>query len=278
MPIEIQITDRDLPVLNAVAAQALELLQQPDATIAPIQSLIRQDPALTQRVLHTANSPFYRGRAETLTIGDAIVRLGLRQLRNVIIAAATGELCRAEDHSAQALWDHSLATAMACQTLADELRLGRTEEAFVAGMLHDVGKMVILMQHPEAYHCVCEEAAAAGRHVHEVENERFEFFTHTSVGGLVVRKWNLSDTLAEAVRYHHDLDRSIPESIINPNLACLVALANALVHHVQSSEGNQGLQAIADCAYARRLQVDELALNRLAAKIAQLLHPQPIES
>src|ERR1700686_2642752 len=106
MSLDIKITDQDLPVLSAVATQALDLLQDPKVTNRRIEELIRQDPALTERLLRTANSPFYAGHKQSSTISDAIFRLGLRQLRNVIIVAATGELFSDNDPTIQTFWDH----------------------------------------------------------------------------------------------------------------------------------------------------------------------------
>src|SRR5437867_3583326 len=105
MSTDLQISYRDLPVLSAVTAKALELIQRSDVTNQAIGDLIRQDPGLTQRLLQTANAPFYSGRRGPQTINEAIVRLGLRPLRNILLAAAAGEICNLADPWAQSLWD-----------------------------------------------------------------------------------------------------------------------------------------------------------------------------
>ena len=103
MALDIQITDSDLPVLSPVATQALELLNDPNVTNRKIEEFIRKDPSLTQRVLHMANSPFYAGRSQFQSIADAIVRIGLRQLRMILLTAATGQLFSVGEETAQKL-------------------------------------------------------------------------------------------------------------------------------------------------------------------------------
>jgi putative nucleotidyltransferase with HDIG domain len=233
MALDIQITDKDLPVLSVVATQALELLQDKNVTHRRIEELIRQDLALTERLLRTANSPFYATRNSSTSISQAILRLGLRQLRTTIVIAATGELFNSDDAVIRELWDHALATAIAANQLADLLQMEQAEEAFIGGMLHDVGKLIIYHQHPDTYRQLMEEAKTCGRDLQELEVERFEYFSHMLVGGLVVRKWRLSDSIAEAARFHHALETEIPRHLKTPKLACLISVANRLVHQLE---------------------------------------------
>ncbi len=230
MAVDLKITDQDLPVLSAIAAQALQLLQDPNVTNSKIDELIRQDPSLTQRVLHTANSPFYSGKFQSQTIRDAVVRLGIRQLRNIIVVAATGELFNADDPFIHDLWDHATACALASHVLAETLHLPHAEESFIAGMLHDVGKLVIYKQHPHIYQPLLEQSKAEQICISKLEEENFKIFTHMSVGGLVARKWKLPESLAEVARFHHDTYREIPLNLTNVNLVCLVSLADVMVN------------------------------------------------
>src|SRR5438105_2323680 len=121
MTICIEISEQDLPVLSAVAAEALQLIQTPNVTHQKIEELIRRDPAMTSRLLHIANSPFYATRMEARSISDAARKLGMRQLHNIVTAAAAGELFDAQDTVAQALWDHAQAVAVATQSMAEAL-------------------------------------------------------------------------------------------------------------------------------------------------------------
>lgn len=250
MAVELKITDDDLPVLSAVATQTLNLINDPNITNRKLDELIRRDPGLTQRVLHTANSPFYMGAIMARTIADAVLRLGMRQLRSILVVAATGELFSDQDECARQMWRHSITTGIACHVIGETLHLKAAEEAFITGILHDVGKMVIYNQHPEMYKAILDKAQEPGNTLLALEDEAFEFFNHTSIGGLVVRKWKLSESVAEAARFHHIVEREIVKDIKNPALAAVASLANAIVGTMgygQNRYTPEGIEAMA-CA------------------------------
>lgn len=270
----IQITEQDLPVLSAVANKALSLIQDNSATNGQIETLIKQDPALTQRVLHVANSPFYAGRVESRTITAAIARLGLRQLRSVIITAATGELFNAEDKLAQALWEHSIASGIAGQILSQELKLAGTEEAFIASILHDVGKAIIYRQVPQVYgEMIQQSLAEGGQRLHQSEESTFKYFNHCTVGALTIRKWRLSDTIAEAVRFHHELE-SASAPVNNQALASIVSLANIFANNMGHGRPVCEWQAIANMASAQHLRLSSDRIAQLAEKVRAALEAQ----
>lgn len=274
MGLDICITDQDLPVLSAVATQALELLQDPLVTNRRIEELIRQDPALTERLLRTANSPFYAGRNQSSTISDAILRLGLRQLRNVIIVAATGELFSDNDPMIQSFWDHSIASAMTANLLSELLHSPHHEESFIAGMLHDVGELIIYRQHSELYREMLEEVKATGRPLQELENEKFQYFTHMSVGGLVVRKWRLSDSIAEAARFHHDLESEIPSALQYKTQACIASVADVVIGNLGLGMPVRSWEEIPTLACAQYLHLSAAHVTVLKDRLPGLLEAQ----
>lgn len=271
MVLEIQISDQDLPVLSAVATQTLEMIQNPTVSNKKIDELIRQDLSLTARLMRSANSPFYGGRRQTTTISDAIFRLGLRQLRNVLIVAATGELFNDSDPVIHALWEHGLTTAMTAQSLADTFEIAHKEEAFIAGMLHDIGILIIYRQHPELYRELMVEARETGRALNEIEAERFKFFTHMSVGALVIRKWRLADSVAESARFHHDLEKTVPNSVSCKHLACTVAVADSLVIQMSTEPAQLDLDKISAMACAQFLNLSRERLERFVPRIREFI-------
>lgn len=274
MSLDIQITDEDLPVLPVVANQALDLLQNPDVDTRKIDELIRQDPSLTQRILRVANSPFYAGRTQSQTIWAAVVRLGVRQLRCVILTAATGELFKEDDVIIQNIWDHSIATAVASHVLAEQLSAPFTGEAFIAGMLHDVGKVVIYRQHPEVYAEAIDEARQTGRRVHEVEEKKFTYFTHMSVGGLITRKWKLLPAISESARLHHDFERAINEDVENAALVCVVSLASEIVDRLGIGDPVALDENIDRLACADYLKIQPPQIESIAKKVMEQFEAQ----
>ncbi len=263
MPIQIEVSEQDLPVLSVVASKALELLQDPNITHNKLEELIRRDPSMTSRLLHIANSPFYSTKMEAKSISDAARVLGMQQLNNIIIAAATGELFDANDSVAQTLWDHAQTVALASQTMAESLALAGADEAYVAGLLHDIGKIIIYRQHPALYAEMLVQSQATGKTMQELEIEAFKFFSHTSIGGLLVRKWRLSTTIAEAARYHHDLPRLIPREMGNAPVACVVTLANIIVNGLQGTGAPPDAAALEGIACSERLGLSRERIGRL---------------
>jgi putative nucleotidyltransferase with HDIG domain len=274
MILEIQISDQNLPVLSAVASQAMTLLNDPDINAKKIDDLIRQDPSLTQRLLHVANSPFYSGRFQAQSISDAVVRLGMRQLRNVILVAASGELFSEDDPHIKNFWEHAIATALASNILAEELRTAQTEEAFIAGMFHDVGKVIIYSQHPEPYAETMSEAQEAESRLFAIEDEKFRYFSHMTVGGLTIRKWKLADSIAETTHFHHVVESEISNKLINPNLTCIVSLASVLVNNLNLSGADDPKIDVEPLACARHLNFPISKLDNIGERITEVFSAQ----
>ncbi|MCL5271353.1 MAG: HDOD domain-containing protein [bacterium] len=227
MAFELQILDQDLPVLSSVAMRALELSRDDNISYHLIDELIRQDPALTQRVLRVANSPFYAGNSQSLTIANAIVRLGLNQLKSILIIAATGQLFDARDPYIRLLYDHAIASGLGASYIVQGLSRMRTDEAFVGGMLHDVGRMIIYAHFPDIYGKLLDEAKQSHRRVYQLEVENFRYFDHTSIGALAMRKWKLSQVFVEIARYHHLPEKSLPNHLHSMMIisgACLASI------------------------------------------------------
>ena len=264
MKLDIQIDEQDLPVLSTVATQSLDLLKDAKVTNHKLEDLICQDPALAARVLRSANSPVYSGRMQTTTISDAIFRLGMNNLRNVIVIAATGEFFNNNDANVQYLWDHSVSTAMAANFITDYLNYSQLAEVFMAGLLHDIGKLIVLRQHPDVYSPLVSQALESGCPLHKLEEETFNYFTHMSVGGLVVRKWKLPDSIAEAARFHHDVEQEIPICINHERIVCVVALANTLSRLALANTPLESLPEFEGLAYVQTLRLTDKKIREIA--------------
>lgn len=267
MKLDIKIADQDLPVLSVVASQALQLLTNPKVTNQKIVDLICQDPSLTARVLRVANSPFYSGRIPAFTISDSIFRLGIRNLTNVIVIAATGEFFSESDPVIQYLWDHATLIAMTTSFLTKELAFKDVEEGFIAGLLHDIGKLMILRQHPQVYRPMLEQAISSKKPIQIMEDENFAYFTHMSVGGMVIRKWKLHDSIAEAARFHHDLDVKFPVCITHKRIVSLVSLSNKLCKMAVDGASPDDLPPAASLPYVQELAITDEKLRALAAAV-----------
>ncbi len=207
----------DLPPMPAAAAHALRLARDPDTTTDALAKVVLTDPALAARVLTMSRSVLYLRRTPPRSLHEAIVTVGFQGLRRILMAASARSAFSADDAVAQALWSHSLATALAADELtkpaADKASPGGGD-AFIAGLLHDVGKLIFHLADPKAY-------AQLG--VFDPEKERQLFgATHDLAGACVAEIWELDDAIVKAILGHHGAPEGASE------LATIVARADEI--------------------------------------------------
>lgn len=195
---------RALPTLPSACQRLGELLAREDVTMAEIAAEVEKDVGLVAKIMQLVNSPFFGLRRRPGCIKDAVAYLGLNVVRNVVLAvgaltAFEDELARAEidldDFQRRALRTAALAKRIAPAPLADQ--------AFTAGMLHDVGKLVLATRTPDAYFAAVREAREAGRALLDVEREK-NGFTHADAGAMLVGLWGFPWLAVEAVAHHGD--------------------------------------------------------------------------
>jgi HD-like signal output (HDOD) protein len=218
----------DLPPLPHVASQAIALVENPDTTASKLINLLGTDPALAARVLKIANSAMFSSQRQITTLNQAILLIGFKALRGIIVAASLRQLNRRFGKLEKMIWENSLATAMASHIIARQLRKPYADEAFLLGLLHDLGKLVLVRQIPEDYKKVVDKSHKEGRIFAEVEQEILGF-AHPLIGALVARKWNFSPETCQVILNHHDklsgrLDKDVEEK------TSIVILANFIAH------------------------------------------------
>jgi putative nucleotidyltransferase with HDIG domain len=217
---------QDLPSLPAVVMELLGSIEQENIDISVLAKKVSYDQALTAKTLRLANSSSFGLQVKVATIQQAITFLGFQTTRNLITAAAvTGcfpaGLC--PGFNDKAFWRHSIATAACARSLARRLRFNQ-DVAFTAGLLHDIGRLVLVAGHTRAY---AEVLAWRASHDSDwVEAERAVLgVDHVEAGVALARHWNFSDTMRQAIAYHH-----APEMSGAGFLAAIVHVANAVVH------------------------------------------------
>jgi putative nucleotidyltransferase with HDIG domain len=216
----------DLPSLPAVVMELLNSIDQEDVDISVLAKKVSYDQALTAKTLRLANSSLYGLQVKVTTIQQAITYLGFQTTRNLITAAAvTG--CFAEGHCPgfdhKAFWRHSIATAACAKVLARQMRFNQ-DYAFTAGLLHDIGRLVLVSCFPNQY-----SITLAYREEHDcylLEAERKVLgVDHVDAGMALAEHWNFSDTMRLAIGGHHD-----PEAPGAGFLAAIIHVADAIVH------------------------------------------------
>ncbi len=215
------------PPLPELVVRALALLNDADAEPQQLETHLLHDQVLVGKILGMVNSPFYGLNRQISRVKDAIMVLGFRGLHTLLLTVSTASYLQRDygcyGHSENGLWTHSLAVATGAQALGKLAGQGRDQcdELFIAGLLHDIGKM------PVAPYLTERNIEMTRDPVESIGIEREEIgVDHTEAGALVCAKWNMSESVQEILRHHHDL-----ESHEDLKISCaIVHLADELAH------------------------------------------------
>jgi putative nucleotidyltransferase with HDIG domain len=222
---------RDLPALPAIVQDLMKDIAPDEVDINIISRKVMLDQALAAKTLRFANSSFYGSQAKVTTIQQAITLIGVNSVRHVVTATAlTGYFpsnnCVGFDFVS--VWRHAIATAVCARLLARHLHVNQ-DYAFTAGLLHDIGRLVLATYFRREY-----EAVIAYRKLHDchwLEAEREVMgIDHAMAGEALAEHWNFSDTIRNAIGGHHH-----PEAQTSSSLASIVHIANAIVHALDLS-------------------------------------------
>lgn len=223
-PRELKGIVKEIPTLPAIYQKLFKMMQDPDVTASAIAEVISMDQALSVKILHLVNSAFYGYNKEIKTISRAVVILGFRAVRSAALAISVFDFFEEEDsHQIDMLkfWEHSIAVATICKVMAEAARIDQQEEAFVVGLVHDVGKIIEKRYFPQDFTEVIN--AAQEQHLTWIDTEKALFqINHATIGKVVFRSWDFPPSVVDAVHFHH----SPQSSTKYPQLTALVHIAD----------------------------------------------------
>ncbi|HMQ53896.1 MAG TPA: HDOD domain-containing protein [Anaerolineae bacterium] len=212
----------NLKPLPSSITRALKMMDDPEASFDQLVSILQVDQALTVRILKQANSAYYGFRAPASTLQEGIIRLGMRRLKNILLtlsfSSTLGRRLAGYNLGHGDLWRHSVAVAMVAQRLAERVHYANVDEAYVAGLLHDLGKLVLDQHFKIDWTQVLEAGREFQLSLIDVEEKLFEM-NHAQVGGELAQRWELPAELIDAIAYHH-----------MPVMAKTAAKLTAIVH------------------------------------------------
>ena len=224
----------NLPSLPAIVVRLNQLLTSRVPAMKEVAELISEDPALAARVLRIVNSPLFPYRTPIDSIQRAVTLLGVRELRNLALAASAREL---SNGAAAGLldtgrfWRHSLLCALIARGLAEATRQQDVDRYFVLGLLHDVGILVICDQRPDKAAAILAEARELGVPLAEAESAILGY-THAEVAAALLSSWDLPETLFGPIAAHHQRSPQGPHRFA----ATLLHVADLLTGTVEDGE------------------------------------------
>jgi len=251
--------------------EVLQEVESDDWSSKSMAAIINRDSGLAAGVLRMANSSYYNRGSRISTVNRAVVVLGASMVKCLALSAAIfnpiDEIKRKLNFDIRSLYTHYLSTAVAARQLAEKCGFARTEEAFTAGLMHDLGMMYIIRVAPEEYVDLLGRYEA-GEDLVKMERELFDT-DHAEVGYLISRRWKLPAGIQNAIGNHHRLT-SYDNFGTHEKLDQIVALANLINRHIFSSSGCYVEENIQQVANLRRvLDLDQDAITEINDKNLQ---------
>lgn len=217
----------ELPPIPLVILESMKLLNDPSSTVKKIQGQILLDQSLTAFILKVANSALYGLREEVNTISYAINLMGYNTTRSILTAYLSKNLYSGKGNKLiqTMLWKHSISTGVYSRKIAEHLKKVNSEEAFIAALLHDIGKGILLKNKTQQFEDVIQSIYNENQTSVEAEQSILEY-THVEVGYLLMKNWRFSDQIVETVIFHHNIIEYNGDNLLVP----IISLANKLSH------------------------------------------------
>lgn len=233
----VQGVDR-IATLPTIYANVNELVDSPTSSASDLGRVISGDQSFTARLLRLVNSAFYGFPSRIDTVSRAVTIIGFKQLKELVLATSVMRMFKNMGNgislNMEEFWKHNIACGLASRILAINSGQENPESYFVAGLLHDIGRMVLLDQYTDAYLQVL--STVRGKHLLVFETETDILgFTHAAVAKELISLWNLPDTLKTAVGYHHNPNQAKHHG----SYADIVHIADILAHACEIGESGE---------------------------------------
>ncbi len=254
-----------LPSLPTIAIEVIELCRQQDINIRQIATTISNDPGLTTKILKTVNSSFYGLSSSVSTISHALVILGLNSVKTLALGFSLlgGMKEGHEDDDLITFWQRSLYSAVGARAIAQHMNLVQHEEAFLGGLLQDLGVLAMLETLGDEYMELLRESGTDHHRLWELEREKLDL-DHTVVGGELAEHWKLPNILHTPIRYHEEPDEA-PEALQPLVQSVCLGTRAADAFLVDSAEVSQAFFEYAD----EQLNIEHADAEALLATIAE---------
>lgn len=260
-----------LATLPQVTSRIITTVEDPKSTAQQLHKIVSHDPALVTRILKVVNSAFYGLPGQVASVERAIVILGLNGVKNIAVAASLGQLFRGaslcDGISPRDLWTHCIAVAVAARELARNMKLNVADEAFLAGLIHDIGLLVSLQLYPEKLSEVCQRAQ--GENIDFIQIERQVIgLDHQQLGMGLAEQWKFPRACQLVAGYHHS-----PQTLADQarHLVAIVHVADTLCCKAKLGMHLTAGHQVLNDARLSELRIEPGAVAQTADRLPQLV-------
>ena len=220
-----------LPPFPMVINQILSIIEDPNATLADLSRVILNDPSLTGMILKIVNSAYYGFNSKISTVSHAVSLLGFNEVKNMALSLPINDALFAKTRSSglsqAALWVHSVGVGVCGRKIGEKVRYPVPEEAFVAGLLHDIGKTLLNDVFPDRFDQALHRAEEQQRALVDIEQELLTI-SHATIGSWLAQHWKLPDALIADIQNHHQPLAAISDGNAGIRLEAIIFLADFL--------------------------------------------------
>ncbi|WZL81101.1 HDOD domain-containing protein [Vallitaleaceae bacterium 9-2] len=257
---------QEIPPFPQTIIRIMEITKNPEAGAKELEEEIIKDQGLTAKILQLANSAFYHGRRDIETVREAAVLLGFEAVRTMVLTTVIGKFMEKElpgyALEKEALWKQSQISAIMTRAVAKKVGYKKVDQAYTAGLLRDIGKVVLDQYVADAYQEI-NSLVEKGYTFIDAEEEVLGF-NHGQIGAKVAEKWNLPDELVEVIATHHHPK----EASINPKLVYITHVADSLIMMMGIHIGIDGLAYEFFSEGAKALNLNEKMLSEIMSEVA----------
>ncbi len=260
----------ELPPSPVVAGKLLELLRKPDLTIKELANAVSLDPVVSARLMRMANSAFYEQQKQITTVDRAIIVVGENVLKNLALESSLRTAHKTYGLLERRLWERSIGSAVASRMLADQLTEIDKNEAYLAGLQHHIGKVVMMNRDKDLYKEVVRIVDAGRGSLRDVERALFAY-SHELVGAALLDYWNYPKTLVKATQHHHEFEKLRDEDGEVFTICAILCLASDFCRYY----GIGQLQADDSIDLTRNKGAMALAANPIVVEeLLEKFHPE----
>lgn len=265
----------EVPVFPQTVINIIKLIEDPNSGAKDVEREIIKDQGLTAKILKLANSSYYGVSRNIKSVSEATVLLGFQAVKSMVLATSVGKVFDKEFPGyaldKNELWKQAQVCAITTRIVAKKSRFPKADQAYTAGLLRDIGKVILDRYMSEQFDLILKEVEASEKTFLQVERDVLGF-DHADVGARIAEKWHLPEEMVEAIATHHTPEKAV----INPKMTAMVHVADVIVMMMGLHLGVDGMSYGFSKEAISLLKLDEVSLSEIMSEVADIISDEGI--